>query len=195
MSEILCRAPGCDAPPHGQRKYCAMHRQRLKKFGVLEPYHCIGCGLQLSEGRKFCGDCHRLNVALKSRRSRGKLAGRPGEMERRAATVKQWRQDNPEAWQAIARRRHLKHTYKMTVEQYDEMYAAQGGGCAICGAPDGDPSGRRLHVDHDHTCCAGERSCGKCNRGLLCKACNTGLGGFRDDPAHLEAAIRYLRKP
>jgi len=30
---------------------------------------------------------------------------------------------------------------------------------------------------------------------VLCKACNTGLGGFRDDPAHLEAAIRYLRKP
>ena len=172
-----------------------MHIQRLKKFGVLEPYHCVGCGLRLSEGRKFCSDCWQLNNALRSRRSRAKLAEQPGELQRRAAAVKQWREENPDEWAAIARRSHLRGKYRMTVEEYDLMLAAQGGGCAICGAIDGDGSGRRLHVDHDHTCCAGERSCGQCNRGLLCKACNTGLGGFRDDPAHLEAAIRYLRKP
>jgi hypothetical protein len=28
---------------------------------------------------------------------------------------------------------------------------------------------------------------------LLCSGCNAGLGGFGDDPALLEAAIRYLQ--
>lgn len=192
MPDLVCRAHGCRAAPDEQRQFCGMHRQRLKKFGVLEPYHCVGCGLQLAEGRKFCNDCRRLNTNLKSRRSMAKLAERPGELARRAAQMKQWRKDNPEAWAALARRGHLKATYQMTVEQYDEMLAAQGGGCAICGAPDGDGSGRRLHVDHDHSCCPGDRACGKCNRGLLCKACNTGLGGFRDDPNLLKGAVRYL---
>jgi hypothetical protein len=35
----------------------------------------------------------------------------------------------------------------VSTEDYERMLAAQGGGCAICGAK---PKSRRLHVDHDH---------------------------------------------
>lgn len=49
-------------------------------------------------------------------------------------------------------------------EDYARMLAAQGGGCAICGAP---PKTRRLHVDHDHRTGA--------VRGLLCYRCNRAL--------------------
>jgi hypothetical protein len=31
-------------------------------------------------------------------------------------------------------------------------------------------------VDHDHGCCPGRKSCGKCTRGLLHPACNSWLG-------------------
>jgi hypothetical protein len=51
-----------------------------------------------------------------------------------------------------------------------------------------------LAVDHDHTCCSGEITCGKCVRGLLCVRCNTVLGLLRDDPEILRAAIAYLEK-
>jgi hypothetical protein len=74
------------------------------------------------------------------------------------------------------------------------MLAAQGGGCAICGAT--EPGGRgTFHVDHDHGCCAGtnRKTCGSCVRGLLCNGCNIGLGAFADDTTRLAAAIAYLQ--
>jgi hypothetical protein len=87
-------------------------------------------------------------------------------------------------------RANLKR-YGVTFEQYDELLAQQGGGCAICGGT--TPYGRgRFHVDHDHTCCPGQYSCGKCVRGLLCGRCNPGLGAFQDSPSLLLAAAAYL---
>lgn len=93
-------------------------------------------------------------------------------------------------------RRYLWNSYRMTPEQYDEMLEQQGGTCAICGLTPwttskyGTPG--RLAVDHDHSCCEGSNSCGRCIRGLLCHACNMGIGTLRDDPARLRSAITYL---
>lgn len=47
-------------------------------------------------------------------------------------------------------------------------------------------------VDHDHTCCPGKRSCGRCVRGLLCNRCNRALGQFGDDIETLRRAVAYL---
>lgn len=58
------------------------------------------------------------------------------------------------------------------------MQVAQGNRCAICRAQ------VRLYQDR----------CRKSDivRGLLCQACNAGLGCFADDPALLAAATAYL---
>ena len=61
---------------------------------------------------------------------------------------------------------HLKQTYGLTLEQYDEMLEQQGEVCAICGEANLD--GKRLYVDHNH-------ETGKV-RGLLCLKCNNRLG-------------------
>lgn len=101
----------------------------------------------------------------------------------------------PDGLSAYCRRcerdKMLIHKYGITVEQHEAMLADQGGGCAICGGPTKD--GREFYVDHDHTCCSGERTCGNCVRGLLCGECNLGIGYLGDDAIRMERAIAYLR--
>jgi hypothetical protein len=82
--------------------------------------------------------------------------------------------------------------YGITEEQYDAMLSAQGGACAICGTGDPGAETARWAIDHDHDCCPGAESCGRCVRGLLCRNCNVGLGHFDDDPDRLLAATAYL---
>jgi hypothetical protein len=89
--------------------------------------------------------------------------------------------------------RRVQVTYSLTPEQYDALYAAQGGRCAICRRGKGTAR-KRLAVDHDHACCVGPTSCGKCVRGLVCGPCNDVLSHFRDDPTAFERGAEYLRQ-
>lgn len=82
--------------------------------------------------------------------------------------------------------------FGLTVEQYIDIEKSQNNVCAICKDP--EMNKKRLSVDHDHACCAGRESCGKCIRGLLCSNCNTALGNFKDNIEVLKAAIKYLQK-
>lgn len=85
----------------------------------------------------------------------------------------------------------IRHRFNMGLDDYDRMYQEQQGRCAICGKEE-----ELLDIDHDHRCCPvkrTEKTCGKCVRGLLCGACNRGIGLFNDDPVKLEAAAAYVR--
>lgn len=85
------------------------------------------------------------------------------------------------------KRKHtLKYLYKITPQDYEKMFANQGGCCAICCTD--RPGGRhgQLHVDHDHVT--------GIVRGLLCNRCNIGLGRFGDNLAGLMQAVNYLRR-
>lgn len=89
---------------------------------------------------------------------------------------------------------HVQNTYRITDQQYQALLDAQGGVCAVCQRARGVT--RRLSVDHDHKCCPGPTSCGRCVRGLLCRHCNRDIIGFlRDDPAAFDRAAAYLRRP
>ena len=85
------------------------------------------------------------------------------------------------------KKRHLKKTYNLTLDQYEELLRGQGGVCAVCRV-----AHESYTVDHDHSCCAGAKTCGNCVRGVLCHGCNRGMGQFKDDTVHLQNAIDYL---
>jgi hypothetical protein len=78
----------------------------------------------------------------------------------------------------------------ITQEQLDAKMAEQNNCCAVCLKP----FEKTPHIDHNHKCCSVRRTCGKCNRGLLCDDCNLGLGRFKDDIEVLTRAIQYLNK-
>lgn len=83
--------------------------------------------------------------------------------------------------------------YGVTPEAFDEMRDAQDNTCGICDRSFEGVASKNIHVDHDHNCCPGKKSCGNCVRSLLCGQCNTGLGMFRDDPGLLTRAAEYLQ--
>lgn len=101
-------------------------------------------------------------------------------------------------WQKLNKRKYLDaqnesrrvRLFGINRDKYNEMLLSQGGGCAICSGP--NRGGRMLAIDHDHACCPGEKTCGKCVRGLLCDSCNHAIGKFKDDPDLLIRAARYL---
>ncbi len=81
-------------------------------------------------------------------------------------------------------------TYGITRAQFDALVESQGGVCVGCQqTPD------RWEIDHDHRCCPGKKSCGRCIRGLLCRLCNATLGLARDDAPRLTRLADYLQAP
>lgn len=83
-----------------------------------------------------------------------------------------------------AERVRLSH-YNVTRDFIDRLWTHQGGRCAICGCTERTQT-RTLHIDHDHNCCRGRRSCGKCVRGLVCGNCNAyGLAWYEALPLPL----------
>ncbi len=87
---------------------------------------------------------------------------------------------------------YVAKQYNLSPEQYEALRAPlrrNARGQYIC--PLCDRNQARC-VDHDHDCCSGKVSCGKCVRGLICSPCNKFLGHLRDDPSAFERFRRYL---
>lgn len=88
------------------------------------------------------------------------------------------RQEDP----GYGRRYGLQKNHGLSLEDYQRLWMAQSGCCAICRTPLDI-----LDVDHDHHTGT--------IRGLLCTWCNLGIGLFHDNVVRLGAAITYLAHP
>jgi hypothetical protein len=77
--------------------------------------------------------------------------------------------------------------HKISKELYDEMLSKYSGNCWIC------QTTPATSIDHDHTCCPGSVSCGKCVRGLLCSRCNMAIEQLGDNLDGLMRAVVYLQ--
>ena len=76
--------------------------------------------------------------------------------------------------------------YGLSAEAFRSLLNAQGGKCAICG------SSEKLVVDHNHSCCQNNQTCGKCVRGILCFHCNVAIGLLKDSPQIIGQALKYI---
>jgi hypothetical protein len=141
--------------------------------------------------RRYCRRCGEYKPLTDFPRSQKMRGGRAYRCKICQNTYSQrWRKDNPHLITANNRRHHLSSTHGLCLAEYEAMHAAQHGLCAVCGKPEMAVrrSGkiRLLCVDHDH-------DTGKI-RGLLCAACNIGMGNFKDDPELLGRAAAYLQR-
>ncbi len=141
-----------------------------------------------AKGVRRCPDCRR--EAQRERRLHPETqarerAYREGRRDVFRARSRAWREANlsqaRESSRAYMHRRRLREDFGLTVEEYDGLVQAQGGVCGICKQP---PQGRVLVVDHDHETGA--------IRGLLCTACNVGIGNLGDSAERLRAALAWL---
>jgi hypothetical protein len=87
----------------------------------------------------------------------------------------------------------LRYYYKLTEAEWDRIFEAQGLRCPVCLRAE-LPGDSTWHVHHDHRCCPGSRSCGKCVMAILCGPCNIGMGSLGDDPERLVRAAALMRR-
>lgn len=109
--------------------------------------------------------------------------------EARLAATRRWAEANPERLREL----HRIRTFGVSPERFVEMWAEQEGLCANpgCDTPLTTGTGG-CSIDHDHACCPGPKSCGRCVRGLLCGACNKAAGLLRDDPERALGLAAYI---
>lgn len=176
MTEVStwhCSVDGCDRPfnPHAAKGLCKAHYERARK---------------LAKGKRYC------TVEGCDRPAQSLLCYAHAREARRGTICSVDACISPvhtRGWCDAHYRRYAK--YGLQPEQFDRLVSQQGGGCGICGVSEADSS-HPLVVDHDHGCCPGARSCGRCVRGILCRACNVGIGLLNDDKQIVLAAYRYL---
>lgn len=135
----------------------------------------------------WCKTCSR--EVKRESNARVKAADPDVWIERRRAYVRTYRERHPDRVKEQERRRNLRQYYGITIEQYEALLSDQNGKCAGCQTR---PDSKRFAVDHDHKCCPGRKSCGKCIRGLLCSRCNTALGLMNEDKQIIVRLLTYM---
>lgn len=161
----------------------------------MENRKCSKCGLEKElNSNNFCKDkydksgfTYQCKVCRAIKQKEWSLAN-PEKVKELNAKNKLKRKafyDSPEGI-ISSRRSHLKRTYNLTLEEFNEKLESQNNVCAICNSSNTRDKHGVMAVDHCH-------NTGKI-RGLLCFKCNSALGNFNDDKQLLIKAIKYLEK-
>lgn len=172
MKSRPCKEPDCRYPAAPRRQRCVWHhlaraastvqavaaRERLASTST-EARRSRVPAVEWPDGERWCSGCQSFVPLFYVSGSRCRACA---SIARHASSVEK--------------------VYGITIEQYDELLALQGGRCAICRQR---AVSKRLAVDHDHASGA--------VRGLLCSRCNHDLlGAAHDDVRYLWAALHYL---
>ena len=133
---------------------------------------CIKCGKEEIQGHGLCKTCHHVEWRAKNH-------------DKVRANRTRYYENNRDKVLTRNKWSRVKSIYGITQDEYNVLYDAQGGCCAICGDHQIDLN-RPLHIDHNH-------ETGKI-RGLLCNKCNFILGLSNENKEILQNCIAYLEK-
>lgn len=178
----MCRAPGCENPRRSIQgaRYCEEHARKkdgvdlTQQARIYEPSKCVACA------REF---------------------NKPRANTKRPPTLVAWYSFCPDCRHDSPFKKGGRLAAHNVPPELVVQWLRQGRklSCDLCG--------RRLqrhrggiqalpHIDHDHTCCPGSRSCGNCVRGILCEGCNLQIGQVEalTQKVPLNALFSYLSR-
>ena len=156
---------------HFALTYCQMHYARVRRRGTVDPPSRVLAVDRYNDlGERKCSTCGQFLAVGEF----GKQKNSPDGLKNDCRNC--------------LRSKRIARNYRLSESAYQDLLEQQDGVCAVCGE-----RSSRMAVDHDHSCCHEEQTCGICVRGLLCVTCNVRLGVI-EDRAWLEKAMRYLEK-
>jgi hypothetical protein len=197
-----CVVDSCKGRAYSSAGHCSSHDRMLRRDGEIRPRKftwsepggkCQICEKQLSEKarRKTCSHACSQRLSRhggeRPKKSECQGCGKQISLTERRPDGKLRRSDMKwcDNCLHVSVRRRI-YRYGISPEQYAEAVAA---GCEICGTTEA-----KLHVDHDHSCCPGNYTCGKCVRGFLCGSCNRAVGLLNENAETILAAADYVQR-
>lgn len=185
-----CSIDDCESPKFA-RGWCSKHYSRWQRHGdplasKRSPAHKPG------DTEKWCPRCEKVQpVDAFRKRGNGRLKGwcSPCEATYQAehagsAEGREQRRRARAGWNTRSHGYFLKYRYGITLADYEALLVVQGGRCAICATDKPGGNLTKWSVDHCHDSAK--------VRGLLCAACNMGIGQLGDDPGRMRAAADYI---
>ena len=166
----------CDAQyvvGNSHQRFCSKKcRDRSSRGAVpLKTLRCLQCSEEFNQTRSDQKCCSpKCNDTW---HNRNRIHG-----EHQRAVHRAWTKRNPDKMRVLQIRNKAKK-YGITIEQLRLLLAK---GCYAPGCNVTSEGMTGLHIDHDHDCCPGLGSCGKCVRGALCARHNVYLGYLEADP-------------
>lgn len=183
----------CTCAKHARRlpdaERVSRHRKQAREASAAKRDECPACGGRKTVVSDLCQACRRAEQVITAQTPEQRRAKNLAYMKARREADPEWaRQQARRQYASNGRKYNLKWKFSITPEQLAEIAVRQGDRCYLCERP----LGSDRHVDHDHACCPGNRSCGKCVRGVAHQLCNQGIGQFDDDPSRMIQAARNL---
>ena len=138
--------------------------------------------------KKICAKCQNEKDLNDFAKGSAYKDGRRGTCKScHASYMKQYYYDNPE--KTKRKNKQIRHNWKkhrISEEYYNTLLSMNDGTCHSC------KENKATNIDHDHSCCPGGYSCGKCVRGVLCHQCNSALGLLKDNKNNILGLLNYI---
>ena len=166
---------------------------------------CSKCGEEkpltafYGDKKSPCKDCRKVKAKQRrkedpegAKQAKLRWLAKPENAEHHKQLLRNWYEANKERAKANNRKNHLRTHYNLTPKQFERLLEQQNHLCAACKEPFNE--NETPYVDHDHGCCAGNRSCGNCIRGLVHHKCNIVMAFALDSPEILRRIADYVEQ-
>lgn len=138
---------------------------------------------------KICRVCGKeKNIDLFAKGKKNKDGYRNECKECSAAYYRDYYKKYPDRYKEKSKNQKHHKRHGLSDDQYDFLINLHGGMCHLCLTKEAS------RIDHDHSCCNKNRSCGKCVRGVLCNSCNTAIGLLKEDAQTINRIEEYISR-